>query len=175
MTRLFLCLVVVVALASCRGAKKKTLEQAKTAPDPNTAGIRFPVKGEPVVRDAPADPEAAWRLLVSQVTERRAEARAVRQDILLTFEPRAFHVTLRSGARRTFVLPERLVLQGGVVRLLIRADLTCEVWGPAGRKSTDSGEIAVVSGRASDGAGNVREFRLIVKGGREFRSIETAG
>ena len=174
MIRAFACLVVV-ALASCRGAREKAGEDAKPAPDPETAAVPFAVKGKPVVTDAPADPEAAWRFLVSQVTDRRAEARAVRQDILLTFEPRAFHVPQRSGARRTFVLPERLVLQGGVVQLLIRADLTCEVWGPAGPKSQDSGEIAVVRGRLADGAGNVREFRLTVKGGREFRSIETAG
>ena len=174
MTRTVFCLVVI-ALASCRAAKKKTVEDARPAPDPKTPAIEFPVKGKPVVSDAPADPEAAWRFLVSQVTDRRAEARALRQDILLTFEPRAFHVTHRSGVRRTFVLPERLVLQGGVVRLLIRADLTCEVWGPAGPKSQDSGEIAVVLGRLADQAGNVREFRLTVKGGREFRSIETAG
>ena len=174
MTRTLLCLVVV-ALTSCRGAGKKTVEDAKPAPDPKSAAVGFPVKGKPVVSDAPADPEAAWRFLVSQVTERRAEARAVRQDILLTFESRAFHVTQRSGVRRTYVLPESLVLQGEVVRLLIRADLTCEVYGAAGQKPVDAGEIAVVLGRVVDRAGNVRKFRLTVKGGREFRSMETSG
>ena len=107
MTRTFLCLVVV-ALASCRGAKKKTGEDAKRAPDPKTAAIQFAVKGKPVVADAPADPEAAWRFLVSQVTERRAEASALQQDILLTFEPRAFHVTQRSGRGGRLSFPSAL-------------------------------------------------------------------
>ena len=78
MTRTVFCLVVV-GLASCSGAKKKTVEDARPAPDPKTAAIQFPVEGKPVVSDAPADPEAAWRFLVSQVTDRRAEARACRR------------------------------------------------------------------------------------------------
>ena len=142
------------------------------APAPAAPGLpaEFEVRGTPEVRTPFLGPDAMWRFLVSHLTTLRADARAEGEDILVTFERDAVHVTTRAGARQTWRLPDQLRLEGGPSHVLLGSDLTTTVYGPDGAQVPAAEEITVTSARV-DEAGAKREFRLVIKGGRGFQSI----
>jgi len=141
-------------------------------PKPAAPGLpaEFVLKGAPEVRAPFLGPESMWRFLVSRLTTLRADARADGEDLLVTFERDAVHVTTRAGGRLTWRLPERLRLEGGPTHVLLGSDLTTTVYGPDGAQVPAAEEITVTSARL-DEAGAKGEFRLVIKGGRGFQSI----
>jgi hypothetical protein len=143
----------------------------KPAPPP-APGLpaEFELKGVPELRAPFLGPEAMWRFLLSRLTTLRADARADGEDMLVTFERDAVHVTTRAGGRLTWQLPDRLRLQGGPTHVLLGSDLTTTVYGPDGAQIPAAEEITVTSARL-DEAGAKGEFRLVIKGGRGFQSI----
>jgi hypothetical protein len=149
-------------------------EPAKKAPE--TAGLPagFRVEGTPEVRTPFLGPGAMWRFLVSRLTTLRADARAGGEDILVTFEPEAVHVTLRSGARRTWRLPTGLRLEGGPRHVLLGSDLTTTVYAADGAQTPPAEEITVIRARVEEADGK-GVFRLAIKGGRGFQSISNHG
>ena len=146
----------------------------KPRPEKAALPAGFSVVGRPVEVDAFLEPAAMWRFVVSRLTTLRVEARAEGRDILVSFEEDALHATDRGGRRRTWRLPEGLVLLDVPAHLQLRADLTVGAFAEDGPEVQRAPEVTVVRARVRGGAGNVEEFRLIVKGGRTFRSISTA-
>jgi hypothetical protein len=142
------------------------------APTPAAPGLpaEFTLRGVPEVQAPFLAPEAMWRFLVSRLTTLRADARADGEDILVTFERDAVHVTTRAGGRLTWRLPDRLRLERGPTHVLLGSDLTTTVYGPDGAQVPAAEEITVTSARL-DEAGAKGEFRLVIKGGRGFQSI----
>ena len=133
----------------------------------------FSVRGPPRVEAAFLDGEAAWRFLVSRVTAARAEAHALDERLLLTFEEAAFHQTRRDGSRRTWLLPEGMRLSGVPADLLLLPDLSCRLF-REGRPVEGGGEEETVVAARLVGP-PPQEHRLVVKGGRTFRSIANPG
>ena len=134
----------------------------------------FRVVGRPVEVAAFLEPAAMWRFVVSRLTTLRAEARAEGRDILVSFEENALHATDRAGRRRTWRLPDGLVLLDVPAHLQLKADLTVAALAGDGTEVQRAPEVTVVRALVRGGTGDVEEFRLIVKGGRTFRSISTA-
>ncbi len=135
----------------------------------------FGGKGEAVVQQAFLPSQATWRFLVGQITTARADARTSGKEILLRFEARAVHRMVKAGPRTTWELPSGLVLEGGPVHLLLLPDQTIRVLDEAGRLRPQTAETPVLRARIGVDGSGVQEFRLMVKGGREVRSIRTAG
>ena len=135
----------------------------------------FAGKGEPVVQQAFLPPQATWRFLVGQITTARADARTSGKQILLRFEAGAVHRTVKEGPRTTWQLPSGLVLQRVPVHLLLLPDQTIQVLDATGRPRPETAETPVLQARIGAADSGVQEFRLTVKGGREVRSIRTAG
>jgi len=153
---------------------------ATTSPEetPSDSFGEFSGSGDPTVVEAFLTPDASWRFLESQITALRAEASALQRDILVEFREKFFQATVRGGKRTIWRLPKGLRLAPAGRRILLRGDHTCEVFGPNGRKIPTTGEISLVEGTlegAPSDSGSVRKIRLMVKGGREFRSINDAG
>ncbi|MCZ6571638.1 MAG: hypothetical protein ACE10D_10860 [Planctomycetota bacterium] len=135
----------------------------------------FAGKGEPVVQQAFLPPQATWRFLVGQITTARADARTSGKQILLRFEAGAVHRTVKEGPRTTWELPSGLVLRRVPVHLLLLPDQTVQVLDATGRPRPETAETPVLRARIGSPESGVQEFRLTVKGGREVRSIQTAG
>ncbi|MHC4136382.1 MAG: hypothetical protein ACYS0K_15530 [Planctomycetota bacterium] len=177
-------LVSLVLLAACSKAMPREPEPPppKTAdsrpqpepPKPEPPGLpaEFKVEGTPEVRTPFLGPGAMWRFLVSRLTTLRADARAGGEDILVTFEHDAVHVTARSGARRTWRLPARLRLEGGPAHVLLGSDLTTTVYGSDGAQLPAAEEITVIRARVEEAEGK-GDSRLVIKGGRGFQTIST--
>jgi hypothetical protein len=150
-----------------------------TPTTPTSEPTRSPTEAtsprDPVVIDAFLDSEASWRFLESQITALRAEASALQTDILVKFRADSFEATIRDRKRTIWRLPKGLRLRPAGQQILLRRDHTCEVFGPDGLKIPMDGEISVIEGTISDSSQSVRKIRLMVKGGREFRSIKDAG
>jgi hypothetical protein len=146
--------------------------QPEAPPRPAPPGLPagFLVVGAPEVRTPFLGPGATWRFLVSRLTTLRADARAGGEDILVSFERDAVHVTARPGARQTWRLPAGLRLSGGPAHVLLGSDLTTTVYGPDGAQIPAAEEITVIRARVEEAEGQ-GEFRLVIKGGRGFRSI----
>jgi hypothetical protein len=155
-------------------AKEESAKEESAKEEPAGLPAGFKVEGTPEVRTPFLKPGAMWRFLVSRLTTLRADARAGGEDVLVTFEPEAVHVTARSGARRTWRLPAGLRLEGGPTHVLLGSDLTTTVYGSDGAQVPAAEEITVIRARvgAPDAPG---VFRLVIKGGRGFQSISTSG
>lgn len=145
---------------------------AESPPPGLPAGFR--AEGTPEVRSPFLGPAATWRFLVSRLTTLRADARAGGEDLLVTLDQDAVHVTARSGARRTWRLPAGLRLEGGPVHVLLGSDLTTTVYAADGTQVPPAEEITVIRAHV-DGPSGKSVFRLAIKGGRGFRSISTHG
>ncbi|MHC4550523.1 MAG: hypothetical protein ACYTEZ_17285 [Planctomycetota bacterium] len=179
--------VWLLLLGACAGPRAPQEPPPEAAPEPPSAeapsaatappGLPagFKVEGEPEVEPPFLPPGAMWRFLVSQLTTLRADARAREEDLLVTFEAAAVHVTERSGRRRSWRLPDGLRLEGGPAHLLLGADLATSAYGADGAQFPPAKEITVVRARVEGGEGGVVVFRLVIKGGRGFRSISTPG
>lgn len=152
--------------------KPSQAEPPPTAPPGLPAGFR--VEGTPEVRSPFLGPAATWRFLVSRLTTLRADARASGEDLLVTFERDAVHVTARSGARRTWRLPAGLRLEGCPAHVLLGSDLTTTVYAADTTQVPPAEEITVIRARVEKAHEKV-VFRLAIKGGRGFRSISTHG
>lgn len=142
---------------------------AKKAPKPLPKG--FVVKGAAEVTEAFVPKDAVPRYLVSELTLLRAEG----QELLVTFDPSAFHATDRAGHRRTWRLPKGASFTDGPAHVLLGADLGMEVIRGTAAQVVAEEEVRVVTLRIDMGGGNVQEFRLVAKGGVGFRSISTGG
>ncbi len=133
----------------------------------------FTVRGKPEVVPAFLEGEPAWRFLVSRVTSARAEAHALGEKLLVTFDADAFHLTRLSGSRRSWLLPPEMRLLEAPTALLLLPDLACRVYREGRSVGGGGGEVTVVTARL---AGSVpQEYRLVVQAGRTFRSIATPG
>jgi hypothetical protein len=169
--RAALAVAFVAACAARPPPPSRGVEEAK-GEDPLAP---FRLRADPVVERLDLDPEAAWRFLTSRVTAARAEAQALDEEILLTFERGALHRTRRSGRRTTWNLPPGIELEGVPCHLLLRPDLTARLLRESEAPPAEPGWTTVVAARVAGASGVVAEFRLEVKDGRTFRSIETAG
>ena len=165
-------LALLLAACASRGSPPPPPDRAAADTDPLAA---FAPRGEPVVEELALDPDGAWRFVVSRVTTVRAEAQALGEELLLTFEEGAVHRTRRGGSRRTWALPPGLRLTGGPCHLLFGPELSGRLLREGEVAAGEDGWTLVVAARVAGRDGNVAEFRLEAKGGREFRSIQTAG
>jgi hypothetical protein len=132
---------------------------------------KFVVVGAPKVESAFLDPRAAWRHLRSRLTTLQADARRWDQDLLVSFEPRAVHWTDRDGARTTWELPEGLVLGVATPHVVVRNDLTLVGFRADGTQIPAEEELTVATVTWSVGPETKSESRLIIKGGKAFRSM----
>jgi len=173
-------LLLLLAAAGCTRRSEPETRPPATGPEkpPSEAPPErpklpqgFQVKGLPEVTEPFLGPRQTWRSIVSRLTTLRGDARASGQDMLVTFEAKAFHVTERSGRRRTWALPEGLKLEDVPAHVLLKADLGLVVYGPDGAQIPPAPELTVLEAHLGD----VEVFRLVVKGGRTFRSISTPG
>ena len=179
-------IVLLVLLAACSKAVPREpeplppkAEDPPSQPERPKAGpsglpAEFEVEGTPEVRAPFLGPGAMWRFLVSRLTTLRADARASGEDILVTFERDAVHVTTRAGARQTWRLPARLRLEGGPAHVLLGSDLTTTVYGPDGAQVPAAEEITVIRAGVEE-VGGKGVFRLVIQGGRGFQSISNHG
>ena len=155
-------------------AKKPSSKASKPAPakKPTPTGLPdgFAVKGRPVIVEPRLGPDQTWRQLVGKLTTLRVDVRMSGKDLLVTLDPDAFHVTDRSGRRETWRFPPGLRLSSRA-HVLLKADLSTRIYGANGAQVPTADEITVVTGTV-DGAD---QFRLVVKGGRTFRSISNPG
>jgi len=161
-------------------AGKKTTKKKKVprpaANDPRKTAA-LPAGFKVVSADQPVapflKPRAMWRYLVSRLTTLRADARAKNEDILVSFHADAFHITDRSGRRRSWQLPKGLRLLRVPSHVVLGADLSTAAFGPDLVQLPSDEEVTVIEARVE--AGDVEIFRLIVKGGQGFRSISSHG
>ena len=160
-------------------AQNKPKKAAPTKPAPAGKPMALPADFKVTSPRKPRapflKPAAMWRFLLSRLTTLRADARARNEDILVSFEPGAFHVTDRAGGRRSWRLPEGLRLLGVPAHVVLGADLSTAVFGPDGALVLGTEEITVVEARIEAGDGDVEIFRLVAKGGEGFRSISSHG
>lgn len=168
-------------LAACAAPPEKKPEPVKPPPPKSGPDVRaglpagFSVQGDPAVVEAFLEPEDAWRDLRSRLTTLQGEAVARNKDLLVTFEPEAVHATQENGARRTWKLPPGLTLRDCPKHLLFKADATIRLYGADHSQVPLGAEVTVVRASVTGSAGVVREFRLVVKGGRSLRSISLSG
>ena len=120
-------------------------------------------------------PQETWRFLVSRLATLQGDVQVRGEDLLVTFEPAAVHVTDRAGGRRTWLLPDGLRLEGGPAHAVLKPDLFVVPYGADGAQMPAAEEVTLVTARAGNPGGYVEVFRLVVKGGRAFRSISTPG
>jgi hypothetical protein len=166
--------LMLLLAAGCLGRGETPEEPAQPAPPP-ALPAGFLVVGEPVVEQPFLPPPAAWRAVLSRLTTLRADAISKDEDLLVTFDEGALHATTRGGARRTWVLPEGLRLSGAPAHLVLGADGSLTGYRADGAQLPARGEVTLVTARLAANGGAPRQFRLVVKEGRVFRSISTPG
>ncbi|MFQ5844655.1 MAG: hypothetical protein ACE5JG_06665 [Planctomycetota bacterium] len=192
--------LVLLLLAACGRSRARETQPPETpAPGREASPVlegssQEPVRASPERRprwpavltafqgEGPADvvapwlpPEATWRFLVSEITTARADAAARGRPVLIRFEEDRVHETAEGGRRKTWLLPSGLLVAGGPVHLLLQPDQTVRVLDAEGVFRPAGPETPVCAGRIGTPPAGVQEFRLVVKGGREVRSIRTAG
>lgn len=163
--------------AGCLGPREAPGEPVDPAVTPPPAALPadFEVTGEPVVEQPFLPPAAAWRAVLSRLTTLRADAISRDQDLLVTFREGALHATVRDGARRTWLLPSGLRLSGTPAHLLLGADGSLTGYRADGTQLPARGEFTLVTASLAGNGDGARQFRLVVKEGRAFRSISTPG
>ena len=144
---------------------------APVAPPPEPLPDKFDVLGSPTVEAAYLGPREAWRQLRSRLTTLQADARRWDRDLLVSFEPGAVHWTGRNGARTTWELPKGLLLSVVTPHVVVRKDLTLVGFREDGTQIASQEELTVANVSWTQGSKGKSESRLIVKGGKAFRSI----
>lgn len=172
-------LLLLAALCACAAPKGPAPSAPPRPPEPPPVAApsidaEFPARSSSIEEAPRVPPEAGWRFLVSTLASLRANAAAYGEEILVSFEPDRLHATRRSGARRTILLPAGFRLEGGAGRLRLGADLSMRVYGPSGLEPLAGAEVRLLAARLPGKEGGL-EFRLVVKAGSAFRTIETAG
>ena len=165
----------ILLLAACQAATPQPDPRPKPKPPKSKLPKGFFVKGAPRVEPPFLEPDATWRFLVSRLTTLRADARAEQQDVLVSFAKGAMHVTDRAGSRITWQFPKGLALKGSRSHLVLGADLTATVYTRNGAQVPFAEEVTVATVTLKKGGGPAEEIRLVVKGGRTFRSIFKTG
>jgi hypothetical protein len=150
------------------------------APEPAPAPVRPDLPAGFVARRARAEEpflpaDETWRWVVSHLTMLRADARARKEDLLVSFDAAALRVTDRAGSQTVWRFPEGLALLGVPAHAVLGKDLSIDLYGPDGARRDPAPEVTVVGAKVRQPGGEEAEFRLVVKGGAGFRSISTAG
>lgn len=172
------CAWLVMVCAACAAPREKRGDSEPASPAaPSPAGplAAFQPRGAPQVEEPYLPPEATWRFLVSRLSMLRADAGAKGEEVLVLFEPGAMHATTKAGTRRTWRWPEGFAVRDVGAQVLLRGDLTFSLFRPDGTELPAAEEVAIVRATTRAPDGGVAEFRLLAKGGREFRTIETRG
>jgi len=148
-------------------------ESGESEPAPLTLPLPdgFAVVGEPTVEDAYLAPGEAWRELRSRLTTVQVDARRWKRDVLVSFEPGAVHRTRRDGARTTWKLPQGLELEVRTPHVIVRSDLTLAGFLDDGTQVPAREEVTVAIVRWNAGGKQKAESRLMIKGGKAFRSM----
>ena len=162
MKRLSLCLL---ACAAC------TTTTTKVGPKPVVLPEGFVVRRTKPLEDAFLAPDAAWRQLLSRLTTMQVDARRTGDSILVTLWPDRILVTDPTGLRHGWRLPDGLSLSVVHPHVVLGADLSLVAFSEEASQVEAEEELTLAVARVAESAESSREFRLVIKGGKAFRSM----
>ncbi len=175
----------VALLAACTvPSTQKTQRNPKENPEgspakkPKHAVVILPegfvVKETSEGEDPFLPPDKAWRHLISRLTTLQVDTRRRGIPVLVTFVEDRVLITQKNGVQTAWRLPEGLKITPDASHVVIWGDLTLDAYARDGSKLPQAEELTVARGSWASAGPNehqTREFRLVVKGGKAFRSI----
>ena len=81
------------------------------------------------------------------------------------------NITTREGARREWTLPAGLDLSVLAAHVVVRKDLSLQAFRADGTQVPADEEVTVAIARWGSDRPEPTEFRLVIKGGKAFRSM----